>query len=37
MPKIKKYYKKLYNEEMEVDIKGDLSGNYLDTILGLMK
>ena len=37
MPKIKKYYKKLYNVEMEEDIKGDLSGNYLDTILELMK
>ena len=37
MKKIKKYYKKIYNKEMEDDIKGDLSGSYLDVIVGVLK
>ena len=37
MKKIKKYYKKLFNKEMEEDIKGDLSGAYSDVIIGVLK
>jgi annexin A7/11 len=37
MKKIRKYYKKIYNAEIEDDIKGDISGAYQDLIVGLLK
>jgi hypothetical protein len=37
MPEIKKWYKKLYNEEMNDTIKNKLKGEYLDLIVELIK
>lgn len=36
MPKIKKYYKKIYSKEMIDDIKGDTNGEYQNLLVGLM-
>lgn len=35
MPKIKKYYKKIYNKEMIDDVKGDTNGAYQKLLVGL--
>ena len=37
MKRIKKFYKKIYNEEMETAIKGDISGSYQELICGILK
>ena len=37
MPKIKKYYKKIYNKDMIEDVNGDVSGSYKNILNGLME
>ena len=37
MPKIRKYYKKIFNKEMIDEVNDDLSGSYQKIIEGLMK
>ena len=35
MPQIKQYYKQLYGKDMVADIKGDISGDYQNLMVGL--
>ena len=37
MKKIKKLYKRIYNEDMVAAIKGDVSGAYQEVLVGIMK